>query len=206
LTGKTEHSFSFLNLAAYSFEKEMNFLKKHHLIFALSLIAAVTVSRFIPHPPNFTPVIAMALFSGAVISKRFVAFGFPLLAMCISDMLLNRAYYPDHMGLGYFIEIPTFGVYGGILLSSIMGSLIGQNLKWKRIIGFSIGSSLLFWIVSNFFCWPGNPLYTQNIQGLLSCYIAALPFLAQTLGDLFFGLLLFGTWKITFKQTAIARS
>lgn len=184
----------------------MNLLKKHHLIFALSLIAAVTVSRFLPHPPNFTPVIAMAMFSGAVISKRFISLGFPLLAMAFSDLLLNSAYYPDHIGLSYFTELPTLGVYLGVLLSAVLGSFIGQSQKWTKIIGVSLSSSLLFWILSNLFCWPGNPLYSQNMQGLISCYVAAIPFLSQVIGDLFFAALLFGCWQVVIRGSTTARA
>jgi hypothetical protein len=177
----------------------MNFLKKHHLIFALSLIAAVTVSRFLPHLPNFTPVIAMAVFSGAVISGRLRSMLIPMLAMAISDFMLNRSFYPEHSGLSYFTETPTFGVYLGIALSALLGSIIGNGLKWSRILGFTISSSLSFWLITNFFCWPGNPLYSQDFLGLMTCYTAAIPFLSQTIGDIFFSTLLFGVWKWTYK-------
>jgi hypothetical protein len=80
-----------------------------------------------------------------------------------------------------------------------LGSIIGNGLKWSRILGFTISSSLSFWLITNFFCWPGNPLYSQDFLGLMACYTAAIPFLSQTIGDIFFSTLLFGVWKWTYK-------
>ena len=152
-------------------------------IFAAILIAAVL--RLVPHPPNFTPIGAMALFSGAYLGRKgVIAFAAPLGALLLSDLVL-----------GFYRGMPT--VYFSVALVVIIGWLSLQRLSPLRIGAAAIASSVLFFVVTNFGMWLSSGFYPRTLAGLEACYIAAIPFFQNTVaGDLFYATLLFGGWKI----------
>ncbi|MBM3435031.1 MAG: hypothetical protein FJY07_02310 [Bacteroidetes bacterium] len=150
----------------------------------LSVITGVilfgALMRLIPHWPNFTPIAAIALFGGAHIGKKHLAFIIPLAAMLLSDLILGLHQY---MIAVYF----SFAIVVGI------GILLSRKLQTVTTLMASISASLIFFIITNFAIWIGSPFYTQNISGLTECYTVALPFLFNGLmGDLFFSILFFG--------------
>jgi hypothetical protein len=147
-------------------------------IFGVILFGAVM--RLIPHWPNFTPIAAMALFGGANFRKKHLAFIIPLAAMLISDLIL---------GLHQWMV----AVYVSFALVVGIGMLLKDRLKIGSILLATVGSSILFFIITNFAIWIGSPFYTQNLAGLMTCYVAGLPFLNNgILGDLFFSTVFFG--------------
>ena len=152
-------------------------------IFAAILIAAVL--RLVPHPPNFTPIGAMALFSGAYLGRKgVIAFAAPLGALLLSDLVL-----------GFYRGMPT--VYFSVAMVVIIGWLSLQRLSPLRIGAAAIASSVLFFVVTNFGMWLSSGFYPRTLAGLEACYIAAIPFFQNTVaGDLFYATLLFGGWKI----------
>ena len=152
-------------------------------IFAAILIAAVL--RLVPHPPNFTPIGAMALFSGAYLGRKgVIAFAAPLGALLLSDLVL-----------GFYRGMPT--VYFSVALVVIIGWLSLQRVSPLRIGAAAIASSVLFFVVTNFGMWLSSGFYPRTLAGLEACYIAAIPFFQNTVaGDLFYATLLFGGWKI----------
>lgn len=160
------------------------------LVAAALVLAAL--SRLLPHPPNFTPLEAMGLFAGAVLLDRRLAFLLPLGAMAISDAglaLLHGMDYGFHTGLPLIYALLAFNVLLGIKFLPQAGAL--------RIAGTGTFAVLFFWTASNFAVWLGSGMYPSSVEGLIACYVAALPFLGNALaGMAVYGLILFGGWKI----------
>lgn len=154
-------------------------------LITLSLIIfAIAMFRLLPHPPNVSPVAAMALFGGAYFSDRRVAFLVPFLALLLSDFLLGL-----HDTMLY--------VYAGFALTVVIGSWLRKNISISRIALAVVGSSVLFFVVSNLGAWITSGLYPMTIEGLMQAYIAAIPFFQNSLlGNLVFSALLFGGFAV----------
>ena len=74
---------------------------------------------------------------------------------------------------------------------------LAQKNKTTNVIGASLSASVIFFLVSNFGCWPGNPSYTQDFSGLATCYAAGIPFFWNTIGgDLFYSAVMFGIFEL----------
>ena len=152
------------------------------IIPVIIILAAFT--RLIPHPPNFTPIIVIGLFGSAYIKNRTLAIMIPICAMFISDIFL-----------GYHTTI--FWVYGSLILISIIGIYLFTKINFKLCAIATLGSSLIFFIVTNFGVWMTSTFYPKTIYGILTCYIAALPFLYNTLlGSTFYAFIMFGGYEI----------
>jgi len=150
-------------------------------LLTLSLIIfTIAMFRLLPHPPNVSPVAAMALFGGAYFSDKRVAFLVPFLALLLSDLLLGL-----HDTMIY--------VYGGFALTVIIGFWIRQNLSISRVALAAVGASVLFFIVTNFGAWVTSSIYPMTTDGLMQAYVAAIPFFQNSLlGNFVFTALLFG--------------
>ncbi len=159
------------------------------LLAGLILVAALT--RLLPHPPNFSPVEAIALFGGAYFASRRWALMVPLLAMFVSDLalgLIRGGIYFD-----YFANAGFWLVYVCIALSTVLGFGLRGRVGGTRVLGYSLLGSALFFLVTNFGAWLGSPMYPQTVAGLAAAYVAGIPFLQWTvLGTLFYSALLFG--------------
>ena len=129
---------------------------------AIVLILIGAFMRLIPHPPNFTPILALALFAGTKFKDTRYSFIIPIIAMLISDIFIGFHY---GMTLIYLILIST--------------TIIGRHAK--GIFSAGLASSMLFFIVSNFQVWLVSGMYQKNIFGLIECYAMAIPFFGMTL-------------------------
>lgn len=146
-----------------------------------SLIVLAVLSRLLPHPSNFSPLMAIALFSGAHFANKKVSLLVPLLAWFISDIFI-----------GFHSLQPV--IYGLVLLMAVAGWTLKEKMGAASVLGYSLGGSLVFFFVTNFFVWLTSGMYEISLTGLFQCYAMALPFLQNTvLGDLFFSVVLFGT-------------
>jgi len=153
------------------------------IVFIIILIGAGL--RLVPHPPNFAPVTAVALFSGVYFTRR-KALLLPILAMVISDIFIG--YYE----LGLMIA-----VYGSFLLFVILGFWLKNHKKWYTVLGSSFLAAVIFFLLTNFAVWIFTPWYAKTIPGILQCYLMALPFFRNTLlGNLFYVPLFFGTFEL----------
>ncbi|MEO7176488.1 MAG: DUF6580 family putative transport protein [Saprospiraceae bacterium] len=180
------------------------------LIILMIFVAAL--SRLLPHPNNFSPISAIALFGAAYLRPKWTAVLIPFIALWISDLLLDNTIYNMYSSK----EIGTFSIFGdswvytGFLLIIVMGSFSLQKVKWPKVVASSIAASLMFFVVSNFGTWASviNTLYPRNLSGLTACYVAGIPFLWNTLvGDLCFTLILFGTYAwIQRRKPALERA
>ncbi len=163
----------------------------------LALILAAAASRMLPHPYNFAPMSAMALFGAAHFSRKAWAFGAPLLATWLSDLFLNNFVY-NHYHEGFvWLYDGWYWPYGTFALIALLGMVTLRKVTVPRVIGSSLGASAIFFLITNLACWPGNTMYTQDLGGLMACYAAGLPFLGGTvLGDLTYSGLLFGSFAL----------
>lgn len=141
--------------------------------------------RLIPHPSNFAPIGALALFGGVYLSRK-IALILPLAAMVISDIFIGF----------YEIRLMTF-VYGSFLLCVVLGFWLKQHKKWQTVLGSSLLASLIFFLLTNFAVWAFTPWYAKTFSGIIQCYLMALPFFRNTLlGDLFYVIFFFGAYEM----------
>jgi hypothetical protein len=154
------------------------------LIALLSAILAAAALRLVPHPPNFTPIGAMALFSGAYLGRRPVAFAVPIGALLLSDLVL-----------GFYHGQAT--VYFSVALIVMIGMAALSRVSPLRVGAAALISSILFFVITNFGMWLFSGFYPTTLAGLEACYVAAIPFFQNTIaGDLFYATLLFGGFRI----------
>ena len=140
---------------------------KNSIYLALGLVALLSLSRLIPHPPNFTPILGMAVFSGAIINKRFFAYLVPLLAMLLSDLYL-----------GFHASMPI--IYFSLAICVLIGTFIEARVTTlNSFLSISLGV-LAFFLITNFMVWYGSGMYESSISGLLTCYFMGLPFVQNT--------------------------
>ncbi len=150
----------------------------------LGLMAVAVISRLVPHPPNFTPVIALALFGGAAFANRAAAVVATLGAMLLSDLWLGW-----HSSL--------LAVYGALAVVVLVGHRVNVNASWPKIAGHGFAGALIFFVLSNLAVWLGSGLYAPTLEGLISCYTLALPFFGNTLASTaLFGFALFGLARL----------
>jgi len=160
------------------------------LISPVLIIFFAAILRLLPHPPNFAPIAAMALFGGFYLNKKY-ALVVPLIALFVSDLFLG------------FHNTMVF-VYGSFLLTGIVGILFKKYGKVQYIFAAALFSSILFFLITNFGVWLMWNFYPKNFSGLSECYIAAIPFFRNTvLGDLFYATLFFGSFEVA--KNLIAR-
>lgn len=150
----------------------------------LLLIFLGTLLRFLPHPPNFAPIAAIALFGGVYLSKR-IALVLPILTMVISDMFIGL----------YEISLMA-SVYASFLLCAILGIYLKRHKRWYTVLGSSFLCSLIFFVLTNFAVWAFTSWYAKTFSGIIQCYVAALPFFRNTLlGNLFYVSIFFGVYE-----------
>ncbi len=174
-------------------------MKMSRLYVIAGMIGAAALSRALPHPPNFAPMNAMALFAGAYLADRKTfAIIVPLLAMLLSDTLL-------HILTGWGFHADMWIVYGTIAIITVLGFRLqneqnGEQRSTAKLIGFSVLASVLFFIVTNalpFAVHGMYGMYPRTWDGLIACFVAAIPFFQNALlGDLVFTAVLFGGFAL----------
>jgi hypothetical protein len=147
------------------------------------LILAAALSRLIPHPPNFSPIEASALFAGAYLVDRRAAVLVPILAMLLSDLVL-----------GFHALVPV--TYGCMALMALAGRWLSGHATLGRVAALGFASATFFFLVSNFFVWLTQGMYPMSAAGLMLCYVEALPFFQNELaGVALYATLLFGGFE-----------
>ena len=144
-------------------------------IFPISLILLLAFSRFIPHPPNFTPIVAVAIMSGYFFKNIKLSFVVLLISMLLADVFIG---FYKHM----------LFVYLSLFLITFIFFKISDKINFKNLFVFGFLGSLIFYLVSNFGVWATGVLspitnlpYEKNLNGLISCYFLAIPFFKNTL-------------------------
>jgi hypothetical protein len=167
-------------------------MSKPRLVAITCLILIAAASRVIPHPPNFTPVIAIALFGGAYFSRKWLAFFVPLCSLFLSNLVLGYA--------------GSYVVYASFALIVCIGFLLRWRRTAKAIAAAALASSVLFFLITNFSVWFFDSMYPKTGAGLILCYTAAIPFFKNTLlGNTFYTVILFGGFALAQKYWTVWR-
>jgi hypothetical protein len=154
-----------------------------------TLILLGAVSRLIPHPDNFAPIGALALFGGTYLVDKRMSFLIPMAAMFISDVLIELS-----GGVGFHGDM--IWVYGSMALITCFGFFLRGREQRQTIMVASLTGSMLFFFITNFGVWT-HGAYGYTLAGLGKCYVAAIPFFRGTvMGDLFYNLVLFGGFAL----------
>jgi hypothetical protein len=175
----------------------------------MMLVAAL--GRLVPHPPNFAPVAAVALFGAAYLPRKWAALIVPVVVMFVSDVLLEAisrlGVYGGWMSRTYGFHQGMLVIYGVMMLIAALGFLLREKRSVPRIGLTVLAGSVVFFVVTNFAVWlSGEVPYPKTPAGLAECYVKAIPFFHWTLlGDLFFATVLFGAFAIAERRYPILR-
>ena len=151
---------------------------------AALLVAVAAALRVVAHPWNFTPIGAIALFSGATFRQRWMKFAFPLVALFAGDLFVG-------------LYKLMFIIYLSFLVSVAIGVWIGEERKLTRLAGGTFLGALQFFLITNFAIWATFQTYPKTGAGLVACYAVGLPLFWNTLaGDVFYVVLLFGGYAL----------
>ena len=138
------------------------------ILYPIGVILFLAFSRLIPHPPNFTPIISMALLSGHFFGNIYLSVIILLISIFVSDFFLG--FYKNMLY-----------VYFSIVLINLIFFNISYKMNFKNLYLFSCLAALIFYFISNFSVWATGVLYEKNLAGLINCYFLALPFFKNTI-------------------------
>lgn len=169
--------------------------------------------RLIPHhPPNFTPVAAMALVGGIYMNRKALAFMVPFIALFLSDLILNntinRGFFMEQTGMILWADYMPF-TYGAMMATVALGMILTNRSAGIKILAGGLIASVLFFLVTNFGSWLTWPMYPKSPAGLLMSYEAAIPFFQLTLiGNLVFVTIFVGSIELVkyFKPITIEQA
>ena len=152
---------------------------------AVALVVLCVVARLLPHPPNFAPAAAVALFGCVFFSRRWHAAAIVMVGMGIGD------YFLGFYDLGVMLT-----VYASMLMPLAARRFLGESANAARIGGVAVVSGIGFYLTTNAAVWAFTSAYPPTAEGLAASYIAGLPFLKWTLaGNLLFAAMLFGIYQ-----------
>jgi hypothetical protein len=155
-------------------------MNTHRMLAVIAMIIIATASTLVPHPPNFTPLAAIALFAGAQLNDRRVAF-----ALTLGTLLLRDAV------IGFHLLMPV--VYVCYAINVGLGFWLRSNQRPWRVAGVTLLGSVIFFVVTNFAVWAAFDTYAHTAEGLLKCYVAAIPYFRNTVcSDLLYSIVMFG--------------
>ena len=161
---------------------------KVNLIIPIILFVLLVLSRMITEIPNFTATIALVMFTGYLIQNRFLSVLVILLSQVVSDLYLG-------------IYSSMIFVYAAYISIALLSPIIMNKMNTKSVVLSSIISPSIFFIISNFGVWLTGSMYTFNLSGLITCYIAGIPFFDESLiSTILFALTIFSIMKLVTKE------
>jgi len=161
-----------------------------YLIILAALIVLGVAGRLLPHPPNFTPMAAIALFAGFIFVKRYMA-----IVAIIVTMLLCDFFAFGSLSVSWFGSKSMFVVYLALLFPIVFKNFLQKKLSVLKIAGAALASSVVFFIATNFAVWAFSPMYAKTLEGLIFCYTMAIPFFQNTVaGNLVWSGVIFGAY------------
>jgi len=150
------------------------------------LIFFAVAYRLVPHPANFAPIGAIAIFGGALLPRKW-ALLLPLGAIVLSDVFIGM-----HPLIGF--------TWGSFLLIALLSNRFFKSVSPSTVIGASFSASVLFFVITNLGVWLEGRLYPPTLEGLASSYINAVPFFRNTLlSDLVFSAILFTAYFVAYR-------
>ncbi|MCC6758974.1 MAG: hypothetical protein IT395_05060 [Candidatus Omnitrophica bacterium] len=157
---------------------------------AILLLFFGVLSRLWFHVPNFTPVLALALFGGVYLSPRR-ALLMPLVLMIASDLLIG-------------LHDTILFTWGSVVLISALGLYLRGRKSSKNIVLASLASAVIFFVISNFGAWI--MMYPKTWAGVAECFWAAVPFFRWTLlSTLIYSVALFYGYEVLAERIAKTR-
>jgi len=161
---------------------------------AFAFVIAGVVLRVAPHPWNFAPVGAIALFAGAHFERRWLAVVVPLVTMFAGDAFI-----------GFHSLMPV--IYATYALIAVIGMLLrDRRTSIAYVGGASLLSSTIFYVTTNFATWKMGTTYAHTSAGLAQCYVAAIPFFGNTIAsDLLFTAIFFSAYAVSANRLAAAK-
>jgi len=170
-----------------------NFLQPRALLITVIVLAAAAL-RLAPHPMNFAPIGALALFGGAYFSNKREALAIPLLSLIVGDVFT-----------GFHQLIPF--VYASFLVSVTIGFWLRRKRSAPRIAAATLAGAIQFFLVTNFALWASSiSSFPKTAGGLVACYVAGIPLFWNTLaGDAFYATLLFGGMALAERRFPVLR-
>ena len=145
----------------------INFKNLKHFVLPIGLILALSISRLIPHPSNFTPILAAGVFAGFYFRNFILSIFIVISSMFIGDLVIG------------FHSTMIF-TYSSLILAVAIGLLI-KKFNFKEILFSGLSSSVIFFAVTNFGSWLTLEMYEKNFSGLLQSYFMGIPFFHNTL-------------------------
>lgn len=174
--------------------------RKKSLVVATALVVLGAFTRLIDHLPNFSPMEAIALFGGAYLTSKFAAYLVPIVAIYLSDLVLNntimRPFFANHEGIVLFDGYMIYNIVGMLAIVAIARVLL-KRVSPTKVIGSSIIASAVFFVVTNIGSWLTLPIYTKDIAGLVTAMTAGIPFFNTSwISSLIFTIVLFGSYQL----------
>jgi hypothetical protein len=145
----------------------IKFKNLKHLVLPIGLIVVLSFSRLIPHPSNFTPILAAGVFAGFYFRNFILSIFIVISSMFIGDLVIG------------FHSTMIF-TYSSLILAVAIGLLI-KKFNFKEILFSGLSSSVIFFAVTNFGSWLTLEMYEKNFSGLLQSYFMGIPFFHNTL-------------------------
>jgi len=139
-----------------------------YYILPISLVFILSLSRLIPHPPNFTPIITVAIMSSYFFKNVYLSAVVLIISVLIGDIFI-----------GFYVKM--IFVYISLLFITVFFFKASKRMNSKNLIIFAFTGSLVFFLISNLGVWILGDLYEKNLNGLMQCYIMAIPFFKNTL-------------------------
>ena len=139
-----------------------------HWYWIAGLVLLLAFSRLIPHPPNFTPLGAMAILAGATIKDLRLGIFIPIAAMLVSDALIG-------------FHSSVFFVYAAVITMVVLSRICLARYTVARLAGTAVAASIVFYVVTNFGAWLSHDMYAHTASGLWQAYVAGIPFFRNTL-------------------------
>ena len=191
---------------------------KLQILFSTAIILLIAGSRLIPHTANFVPVFAMILFASVHFKNKWNAIFISIGALWLSDLYINNwgssaiffdQYDPvtGQLLVDNFIFFSSPVQYLAYILIALLGiQIFKKSISLPKVFGSSLLAGVAFFLVSNFGVWLGGTMYPLSLDGLLSCYIVAIPFFRATLAsNIFFSTVLFGGYYLLQKDIHFLR-
>ncbi len=172
------------------------------------LIAGI---KLMPHPDNFTPILGLAIFGGAMFIRKKIFLYITILSLFISDFIFNNYIHPEYFANRSNIIIVAdymIWVYLSIFIIIIAASYILKKFSYLKLFFTAIGGALIFFLITNFGSWMSSPeLYSRDFSGLINSYVAGIPFFRSTLiSNIIFSFIVFGIYDITIKYVLKLKS
>tara|TARA_B110000037_G_C17042685_1_gene474365 strand:+ start:614 stop:1135 length:522 start_codon:yes stop_codon:yes gene_type:complete len=130
------------------------------------VILGLALTKLLPHPPNFTPYVAFAVMSGILFNNKYLSIATILASMAVAD---------------YFIGFYNGMIYLYFSLAAVSFLSFYKKINYKNLYIHAIFGAFIFFALSNFFVWMNGNMYTKDINGLILCYVMAIPFFTNTL-------------------------